>query len=78
MRTQQRTDYLAAGGTKCPYCKSDQNEGGDADYNGDTISKEVSCLACNMSWHDIYTLADVLPDAHNENEPQDEPEGGGL
>ena len=76
MRTQQRADYLAAGGSHCPYCKSDEIEGRSSDFEGGTVSQEITCLVCNMSWHDIYTLADVLPDEHNENEPQDEPEGG--
>ena len=55
---KQKSDYLKNSG-KCPYCKSDQIEGGSIEIDGETAWQTVSCLNCDKKWNDIYRLANV-------------------
>jgi len=58
----QRKEYVKKGYGNCPYCKSDQIEGGSLDFHGKQISQKVMCLDCEKYWHGIYTLTDVEED----------------
>jgi len=53
--------YIAIGGTRCPFCNSDQIEGDSFDAEGGQVWQRVRCLDCGESWHDVYTLVRVEP-----------------
>lgn len=50
--------YMDNHGEKCPFCLSEQTEGGAGDY-GKNTNQKVSCLECDRSWYDLYTLVDI-------------------
>lgn len=57
----QKTEYLAGGGVKCPYCKSENiSQGAFWDAPTDSLGATVTCKDCKQSWGDIYTLTDVV------------------
>lgn len=56
----QRTAYLRKKGAACPYCESNQIEGGDLDFEADKIAQECRCLDCDQRWVDLYKLVDVI------------------
>ena len=55
---EQKKAYLKDS-SKCPFCQSEQIEGGPVEIDGDTAWQKVSCLDCDKQWADIYRLADV-------------------
>jgi hypothetical protein len=65
---QRKAQYLADGGSKCPFCGSDEIEGGHMEVDGTTTWQEVTCLKCDESWQDIYQLSDVEPVAPAKDE----------
>ena len=54
----QKQAYLKAS-HKCPYCGSDNIEGGEHDYSGDMVFQDVVCRDCEKSWTDEYTLTGI-------------------
>ena len=56
-----KKQYVEAGGTRCPICRSDQIEGESvqAFYAGEA-TQEVSCLDCHAEWVDCYTLTGMI------------------
>ena len=52
--------YVKAGGGYCPYCGSEEYEGGSLDFEGGGIYQNVRCLKCDSDWVDSYTLTNVL------------------
>jgi len=53
--------YLDSGGVLCPQCGSDQIEGsGGYDADGSTIFHKISCLSCEHTWTDVYTLTSFM------------------
>ena len=57
---EQKCAYLNEGGSRCPFCNSDQIEGaGSFEYESGSIWQYVRCLACDREWTDVYTLTDV-------------------
>ena len=52
--------YAEAGGIICPYCKSNSIEGGKAEFEGDTVYANVTCLDCEKEWTDQFTLTGYL------------------
>lgn len=41
----------------CPFCHSDQVEGGtDSDYQGDSMISSSTCNTCGSGWRENYTL----------------------
>lgn len=53
--------YLDKGGGICPFCQSDQIEGGSIDIDGDTAAQRVGCLVCDHEWFDLYKLIGFDP-----------------
>ena len=43
----------------CPYCNSEDIEGGDIDFD-DPITQRVNCPKCGKSWKDTLKVADIL------------------
>ena len=57
--------YVATGGTKCPFCGSEDIEGTSIDVDAGIASQEMSCNECDEGWTDEYTLTGFRPDADN-------------
>ncbi len=53
MKTE--TEYLQRY-THCPSCDSDQIEGKSINVDANYAYQEISCVACEASWVDCYTL----------------------
>ena len=52
-------EYIERGDTRCPFCSSDQIEGGSFDCEGAQAWQKVSCLSCGEEWTDVYELGRV-------------------
>ena len=63
--------YIESNGIRCPYCLGESIEGGQVDIEGGSASQEMTCLSCDRSWIDSYTLTDVV--ALQEDEPSGKP-----
>lgn len=59
LRAQLEAEYLQAGGSFCPICKSSDITGGSIDMEGSKVYQTVSCLECGASWVDEFTLTGV-------------------
>ena len=59
MKKRQAEEYVKKGWGHCPYCKAFEIEGGSFDFDGNQVFQEVSCLVCEKTWVDVYTLTDV-------------------
>ena len=53
MKTQ--AEYLASL-SHCPFCDSDQIEGGFLEMDGSSAWQPVVCNDCGKGWNDIYNL----------------------
>jgi len=49
-------EYVAEGGSLCPYCRSNQIIAGDSDSDGTAYEMEIHCNACDKDWFDHYKL----------------------
>jgi len=56
---KHKDEYLFKGGVFCPWCRSDQIEGGDIDINRGIASQKMDCLECDKAWTDVYKLVEV-------------------
>jgi len=56
---EQKEEYIKSGYAKCPFCKSDQIEGGAIDVDGPEAWQKVTCIDCEKVWNDVYKLVDV-------------------
>lgn len=57
MTPEQREKYIAQGGTRCPYCGSEDLDGKGVQIDRGTATQEVMCTDCGNGWTDIYVLA---------------------
>ena len=53
---EQKKKYLE-NSHHCPYCGSDQIEGGSIE--GENAYQKVGCNDCYKEWRDVYKLTDV-------------------
>jgi hypothetical protein len=67
---EQKAAYVSGGGLKCPFCQSDNLEGGSLDVAGPVVRAEATCLDCDAEWIDVYTLSGI-----DEVSPDEEEEG---
>jgi hypothetical protein len=51
--------YIRQGGVACPFCKSEQLEGGPFDCNTGQAFQEMLCLECGRDWLDVYRLSAI-------------------
>jgi len=51
--------YKRDNGLHCPYCGSDDIEGGHAEYDDNYSWRPVKCNKCGEEWDDIYTLSGI-------------------
>lgn len=60
--------YVTSGGAACPFCESSNIEGGEHDCEGTFSWQEVSCLDCEATWQDVYTLTGIsVTDEHGNS-----------
>lgn len=57
-RLRQMADqkYIKTGGIFCPFCGSDQIEGGNIDIEGMIAYQPIKCNDCGEYWQDYYSL----------------------
>ncbi len=55
-------EYVEKGGCTCPFCGSDDIEGGSFNAGAGYATQEVSCNECDKSWEDQYTLTGYIAD----------------
>lgn len=48
--------YLAQGGTRCPFCGSLQIEGQEVNIDAGNAWQDMTCNDCHAEWQDTYTL----------------------
>jgi transposase-like protein len=56
---EQKKAYLEHD-TLCPYCGSEDIEGGDAIFGNGQQWQNVICNSCGKKWTDEYTLTNIL------------------
>jgi len=56
----REAQYVKLGGVRCPICGSGDIEGGDGEFDAGTCGQEISCLNCQSTWTDTYTLDGYL------------------
>lgn len=72
--------YLKDQGARCPFCGSEDVEGGFVEIDCRRAYQKVRCNACNQAWHDGYTLDSVMFEADEGEEfiyKDDPPPGPG-
>ena len=52
-------DYLRCGGLGCPFCQSDQIEGGSVEVEAGSAGQDMQCGKCCKRWRDNYRLASI-------------------
>lgn len=56
---EQVAAYVKASGAACPYCGSQQIEGGNVQVDCGGAQQEITCNHCRAQWTDAYTLDGV-------------------
>lgn len=56
MKPLTSKEYVAAGGTVCPYCRSENITGSSIEVDAGGASQEIYCSDCTHCWYDTYTL----------------------
>jgi len=54
-------EYMATGGSHCPWCGSTDFCGEEIHIDEANAWQTVSCSYCGGAWNDIYSLSDVSP-----------------
>jgi hypothetical protein len=57
-----KQDYIETGGNSCPFCGSEDIEGGFINTDSCYSWQKVKCNECEKRWKDIYTLTDIEVD----------------
>ncbi len=55
----QQKKYVSSGGVRCPYCGSDDIEGGFVEINAGGAEQELVCNACQKKWRNVYQLVHI-------------------
>ncbi len=61
-----RKEYLQNGGGFCPYCRSDEIEGDDMEFDRGCMEQRIRCHECSKRWWDHYSLEGIVED-ENQN-----------
>ena len=59
LTAKQKKDYIKGGQNGCPYCGSDDIEGGFVEIDSGGAWQEVYCHICHKEWSDIYKMVDI-------------------
>jgi len=62
---EQKKEYIKNGGLRCPFCRSENIDGIENNFDAGYLSQVVICNECHESWSDIYSLTDII---HDEDE----------
>lgn len=54
-------EYCEHGGVHCPYCGSEDIDGGSIEINLAGAWQSITCLSCDKEWTDIYKLIAYEP-----------------
>lgn len=57
--TEQKQQYIANGGTRCPSCGSEDIVGEDISVEEGIATQEMSCNICDLEWSDVYHLTSI-------------------
>lgn len=57
-----RRKYIESGAVRCPFCNSENIEGGPVDIDMNFATQQMGC-ACGKTWRDIYRLIDIEGEA---------------
>ena len=49
-------EYVAEGGTRCPYCGGIDIQGQEVNIDAGQAWQDVICNTCGHEWQDTYTL----------------------
>lgn len=63
--TKEQKEAYNADQSKCPFCGSEDINGGHMEVDGGSTWQEVDCNKCGESWQDVYTYSGIY---HNETE----------
>lgn len=63
---EQENKYLINNGNICPFCGSEEIEGGEHEYDDEIMTQVVFCKECNKNWVDIYRLVGIQGVASKE------------
>ena len=58
-------EYVNERGYYCPACKGVQFEGHEIEIGSGTANQEVTCLDCDATWIDHYTLSGYTLEVDN-------------
>lgn len=60
---KQKQMYLKKGGVACPFCESEDIEGGFVEIDEGYVTQGMNCVSCGRRWNDVYKLkaVDVEP-----------------
>mgnify|MGYP001161685594 CR=1 FL=1 len=56
MNKSEEKKYVESKGVRCPYCKSEDIEGGFIEVNAGVAQQNIRCNNCGEEWTDTYTL----------------------
>ena len=56
---EAKREYLETKGTACPFCGSEQLDGGFVEIDGGHAYQPMSCLEGGKQWSDVYVLDDM-------------------
>ncbi|MDD2730822.1 MAG: hypothetical protein PHW33_01715 [Candidatus Portnoybacteria bacterium] len=59
LTSEQVGDYIEGGGANCPWCESDQIEGGSIEVDGEIASQNMTCNACSQRWTDNFRRSSI-------------------
>lgn len=59
-------DKVESEKTHCPYCKSDQVEGGSITVESNHAYQEMSYNDCDETWEDMYRLVSIQEHGKNK------------
>jgi len=52
----KKSQYIASGGLRCPYCGSDQLKAKDTDAADAAVVRQIHCAGCGQRWANVYQL----------------------
>ena len=52
-------EYVQSGGCRCPFCGSQDIEGGDREIDDGVAQQEMYCTECDGEWIDVYHLVGI-------------------
>lgn len=58
-REYRNESYVADGGTKCPFCGSEEISGGGMQTDVGRAWQNMECEDCGSTWNDTYRLTGI-------------------